>query len=105
MFKRDYPENIVDQELGKAEFSESSQGTNKRNNGISLAATNHPLLQNIGRIFHRHLDLRYTDQETQRVFTPGPMASFHRARKSSSYLVWAKLYPLIKVSWSFQVCR
>lgn len=28
-----------------------------------------------------HNDLRYTDQEFERVFTPGPMGSFHSARK------------------------
>ena len=89
-----YPENIVDEELGKVDFSESSRRTNKRDKGVYLVATYHPLLQNIGRIFHRHLDLLYTDQEVERVFTPGPMASFRSARKISSYLVRAKLYPL-----------
>ena len=34
------------------------------------------------------------DQEDQRVFTPGPMITFRSARKLSSYLVRAKLYPL-----------
>ena len=60
--KRGYPENIVDQELGKIESSESSRRTNKKDKGVCLVATYHPLLQNIGRIFHRHLDLLYTDQ-------------------------------------------
>ena len=32
--------------------------------------------------------------EAQRVFTPGPMITFCSARKLSSYLVRAKLYPL-----------
>ena len=36
----------------------------------------------------------YTDQEAQRVFTPGPMITFRSARKLSSYLVRTKLYPL-----------
>ena len=60
--KRGYPENIVDQKLGKVESSESSRRTNKKDKGVCLVATYHPLLQNIGRIFHRHLDLLYTDQ-------------------------------------------
>ena len=34
------------------------------------------------------------DQEVKKVFTPKPMASFRSARKLSSYLVRAKLYPL-----------
>ena len=87
--KRGYPENIVDQELGKVGSSESSRRTNKKDKGVCLVATYHPLLQNIGKIFHRHLDLLYTDQEVERVFTPGPMASF-----CSKYQLFssAKLY-------------
>ena len=50
--KRCYPENIVDQELGKVDFSEPSQRTNKRDKGVCLVATYYPLLQNISRIFH-----------------------------------------------------
>ena len=100
--KRDYPENIVEQELGKVESSESSRRTNKKDKGVCLVATYHPLLQNIGRIFHRHLDLLYTDQELERVFTPGPMASFCSARKISSCLVRAKLYPLERRVASFK---
>ena len=60
------------------------------------------MLQNIGRIFHKHLDLLYTDQEVERVFTPGPMASFRSAKKNSSYLVRAKLYPLERRVGSFK---
>ena len=100
--KRGYPENIVDQELGKVEFSESSRRTNKRDEGVCLVATYHPLLQNIGRIFHRLLDLLYTGQEVERVFTPVPMASFRSARKISSYLVLAKLYPFERRVGSFK---
>ena len=90
--KQGYPENIVDQELGKVDFFLSSWRTNKRNEGVCLIATYHPLLQNISRIFHRHLDLLFTDQEVERVFISGHMASFCSARKISSYLVRAKLY-------------
>ena len=68
----------------------------------TAVATYHLLLQNIGKIFHRHLDLLYTDQEVERVFTPGPMASFCSARKISSYLVQAKLYPLERHVGSFK---
>ena len=94
LLKRDYLENIVDQELGKVESSESSQKSNKKGKGICLVATYHPLLQNIGRIFHRHLHLLCTDQEVERIFTPDPMVSFWNARKISSYFIRAKLYPL-----------
>ena len=77
--KRGYPENIVNQELGKVKFSQSSVRDNKRDKGVRLVARYHPLFQNIDRIFHRHLNLIYTDQEVERVFTSGPMASFGSA--------------------------
>ena len=60
--KRGYPENTVDQELEKVEFYKSSQRTNKRDKGVCLVAAHYPLLQNIGRICHRHLDLSHTDK-------------------------------------------
>ena len=101
-FKWSYPEKIVDQELGKVKPSESSRRPNKKDKGVCLFATYHPLLQNIGRIFHRHLDLPYTDQEVERVFTPGPMVSFRSARKISSYLVRAILYTLGRCVYSFK---
>ena len=82
--KRDYPGNIVDQELEKFDFSKSSRRTNKRGKGVCLVATYQSLLENIGRILHRHLELLYTDQVVERAFTPGPMASFRSARKTNS---------------------
>ena len=37
------------------------------------------------------------DNEVKRVFTPKPMISFRSARKLSSYLVRAKLYPTERI--------
>ena len=65
--KSGYSEKIANQELRKVESSEKSRRTNKVVKGVCLVATYHPLLQKIGRIFHRHLDLLYTDQEVERV--------------------------------------
>ena len=65
--KSGYSEKIVNQELRKVESSETSRRTNKIVKGVCLVATYHPLLQKIGRIFHKHLDLLYTDQEVERV--------------------------------------
>ena len=54
--KRDCPENIVNQELEKVKFSQSSVRDNKRDKGVRLVARYHPLFQNIDRIFHRSID-------------------------------------------------
>ena len=89
LLKRGYPEKIVDQKLRKVNFSKSSPRANKRDKGVCSVTTYHPLLQKVGRIFHRHLDLLYA--YLKELF--GPMALFRSARKSSSsYLVGAKLY-------------
>ena len=85
--KRGYPGNIVNLELGEVKFSKSSGRTNKRDRSVYLVVTYHQLFLNIGRIFHRHLDLLYTDQEVKRTSTSCPMASFRSATKISSYLV------------------
>ena len=66
----------------------------KKSKGVPLVITFHPLLKGVGNIVHKNLYLLYMDQETQSVFTPGPMITFRSARKLGSYLVRAKLYPL-----------
>ena len=48
-------------------------------------------------MFHIHLDLLYTDQEVERIFTPALMALFCSAKKISSYLVRATMHPLESV--------
>ena len=42
------------------------------------------------------------DQEVKNVFTPKPMVSVRSARKLSSYLVRAQLYPLERKVGSFK---
>ena len=43
---------------------------------------------------HRNLYLLYKNQEVKTVLTPGLIVSYRSARKTSSYLVRTKLYPL-----------
>ena len=45
------------------------------------------------------------DQEAQRTFMLGPMITFRSARKLSSYLVRAKLYPLERTFGSCKRCE
>ena len=68
--KRGFSENKFDQEQGKVKSYKSSERNNKRKKGVCLVITYQQFLENINRIF----------------FTPGPMALFRSARKSSSYL-------------------
>ena len=47
----------------------------------------------MGKIINKSLNLLYMNNEVKKVFTPKSMISFRSARKMSSYLVRAKLYP------------
>ena len=50
---------------------------------------------------HQHLHyLLYTNHKVKNVFSPGLKMSFRSARKISSYLVRAKLYPLERTTGS-----
>ena len=82
--------------MNKVKFSGhwNKNKAKKKSKGVPLVITFHPLLKDVGNISHKNLYLLYMDQESQRVFTTGPMAASRRARKLSSYLVRAKLYPL-----------
>ena len=88
-------------EEGKVKYSKAPRRTNKR---ACLVVTYHPLLKNIGSIFHKHFDLLYTDQHVDIVFTSDSIAFFRSARKISSYFIRAKLYPLERLVSSFK-CR
>ena len=69
---------------------------------LQNVVTYHPGLKNINQIINKNLHLLYMDQEVKKVFTPKPMVSFRSARKLSSYLVRAKLYPLKRKVGSFE---
>ena len=68
--------------------------TNKKSQRVPLVITFHPLLKDFVNLIHKNLYLLHMDQEAQRAVMPGPMMTFRSARKLSSYLVRAKLYPL-----------
>ena len=61
--------------------------------GVPFVPTYHPFLKSMGHIINKNLYLLNMNEEVKNVFTPKPMISFRSARKLSSYLVRAKLYP------------
>ena len=67
--------------------------------------TDHPKLKSTKNVILKYLDLLYMDNEVKRVFTPKPMISFRSARKLSSYLVRAKLYPTERTVGSYKCIR
>ena len=97
-----YPSGLIQKEMNKVKFSGhwDKNKAKKKSKGLLLVITFLPLLKNVGNIIHKNLYLLCTDQEAQRVFTPVPMITFCSARKLSSYLVRAKLYPLERTAGS-----
>ena len=69
---------------------------------VPFVMTYHPQLKSMKKVILKYLDLLYMDNKVKRVFTPKPMISFRSARKLSSYLVRAKLYPTERTVGSYK---
>ena len=67
--------------------------------------TYHPLLKSVGTILYKHLYLLHVDKEVKKVFPVAPIFSFKSARKLSSYVVRANLYPLQRTVGSFKCSK
>ena len=92
-------ESLIRSEMNKVKFSNLRLKSNDKNHkmkGIPLVVWYHPLLKFLSGIIDKNLSTLYMDKEVKKVFTLRSMVSFHRhsARKLSSYLIRAKLYPL-----------
>ena len=92
--KREYPENLIRSEVKFSNFRPKSSDKNHNMKGILLVVRYHPLLKSYSGITDKNLSVLYMDKKVKKLFTPRPMVSFRSARKLSSYLVRAKLYPL-----------
>ena len=101
-FKRGYPNSLVEKGLRKVKFSIKVGNKQQKEKGTPFVVTYHPILKNIGNIIRKNLYLLYMNEEAKKVSTPGPLISFRSARKLSSYLVRAKLYPIERTVGSFK---
>ena len=59
-----------------------------------LVVAYHPLLNSLGKVLSKNLNILLIDEKIKTVLYQGPMFSFRRARKVSRYYVRAQLYPL-----------
>ena len=102
--RRGYPKNLVESEIKKVKFSHISDNKSQKKTlkRIPLVVTYHPLLNSLGKVLRKNLNMLCMDEEVKKVFYPGPMVSFRSARKVSSYLVRAKVYPLAGTVGSFK---
>ena len=108
-FKRNcsnlYTFDLISSEMSKVKFSKLRLKSNDKNQNIKGMLKNmtyHPLLKSLSAIIDTNLSILYMDKEVRKVFNPRPMVSFRSARKSNSYLVRAKLYPLDRIVCSYK---
>ena len=105
--KRRYPEEIIDKEMSKVKFNFSNKINPKENEekGVRLVVTFHPSLNYLSKIIRGNLHLLHMNDEVKKVFSPKTLISFRSARKLSSYIVRAKLYPIERTVGSFKCTK
>ena len=99
---RGYPKWLIDTEVEKVKFPCTSRKTETKMKGIPLVITYHPLIKDFASVIRKHLYILYLNKEVKEIFTPGPIIPSRGARKLTSYLVRAKLYPLERSVGSFK---
>ena len=101
---RGYPNKLIEQKIEKVNFSKNGNVVRQRNprKGVPFVLAYHPLFNLMGKIINKNLNLLYMNNEVKKVFAPKPMVSFRSARKMSSYLVRAKLYPEERTKGSYK---
>ena len=96
--KRDYPEQLIKNEVARALQSASNKRANRSKQekwaGIPLVTTYPPRLKDLSSLIKRNLPYLYADQEAKKVFTPAPFFSFRSARNLKNFFVRSKIYPL-----------
>ena len=95
--KREYPGKLTENEMRKVKFRKEGTKKTEGTKGVPFVVTQHPQLKNLGRITNQDIYILNMNEETKKMFSPRPMVSLRSARKISSYLVRAKLYPLDRV--------
>ena len=85
---------MIYSQMAKVKFGQKKIRELKSVTGVPFVITYHPKLREIASIMKKYQNILYQDETVKRVFTPFPMVSYRNARKLSSYLVHAKLYPL-----------
>ena len=100
---RGYLNKLIEQEIEKVNFSKNGNVVRQRDprKGVPFVLAHHPLFNLMGKIINKNLNLLYMNNEVKKVFAPKPMISFRSARKMSSCLVRAKLYPEERTKGSY----
>ena len=78
---RDYPENMVNEQINKVVFSKSQPSRKNSENGVPFVVTYHPKIKKLGKLIKNLHPILYSDEEVQKVLSPPPMVSYRSARK------------------------
>ena len=103
--ERGYSKKMIGSQMEKVKFGQKKSRKLKSVTGVPLVIIYHPKLTEIASIMKKYQNILYQDETVKPVFTPFPMVSYRNARKLSSCLVHAKLYPLEPKRGSCQVCN
>ena len=104
--KRKYPEKLIDNEMKKVRFFPANLQNKTREKGVPFVVTYHPVLNSLNKIIRDNMYLLNMNEEVGEILSPGPMVSFQRAQKLSSYLVRAKLKAMLEsLTGKSLVCR
>ena len=102
---RVYRKHLIQKEMNKVRFNKENSNTKQiKPKRVTFVVTYHLLLKSLQSLTFKHWNILYLDENAKEVFVPGPMVTFCRSRKLSSYLVRATLYPLERVTGS-RKCR
>ena len=80
--------------MGKVKFCGYTERNKIEKKGVAFVITYHSSLKNLGKTINQNLSILHMNEEVKSLFTLAPMISLRYARRLSSYLVWAKTYPL-----------
>ena len=84
---RDYPENVIYEQINKVVFGKSQPRGKNSENGIPFVVTCHPKVKKLRKLIKDLLPFLYSDEEVQKVFLPPPMVSYRSVRKIKDYIV------------------
>ena len=70
---RDYPENVVNEQINKVVFGKSQPSKKNSENSVRFVVTYHPKVKKLGKLINDLLPFLYSDEEVQKVFSPPPV--------------------------------
>ena len=99
---RGCPKTLIESEVNKVKFPDTSGDKKTWTNGIPLVITYHLLLKDFANVIKKYVHLLHINDEVKKAFSTGPIVLFRGAQKLSSYLVRAILYHLERWVGSFK---